>query len=123
MKNNLFFLLFLVLLLPAALKAQVKNVIVETYYVSDANDATDTTDGRSLEAGSKTYRVYIDLKEGSTLRKIYGDSLHTLKIESTENFFNNIDRPQAYFGYLINKSWFASNPTIALDSWLTLGLA
>jgi hypothetical protein len=34
----------------------IKNVIVETYYVSDANDATDTTGG-ILEPGSKTYSI------------------------------------------------------------------
>ena len=103
--------------------AQLRNVIVEKYYVSDSNDATDTTDGRSIDIGSNTYRIYIDLDSGYKLKKIYGDSNHALKIESTSNFFNNIDRPSAYFGYLMNKNWFPDNPTLALDSWLTLGLA
>jgi hypothetical protein len=103
--------------------AQIENVIVERYYVADANDATDTTMGRSLEAGSVTYRIFVDLKPGSKIRKIYGDQFHTLKIESTEPFYNNIDRPNAYFGFLLNKSWMVDNPTIGLDSWLTLGIA
>ena len=126
MKHILSFSLLVSMLLPIPLRAQVnavENVIVEKYYVSDANDATDTTGGRTLEEGSTTYRVYIDLKPGFKLKKIYGDANHTLKIGSTANFFNNIDRPAAYFGYLINKSWLDNNPTIALDSWLTLGLA
>ena len=68
----------------------IKKVIVETYYVSDANDATDTTGG-ILESGSKTYRIYIQMKPGCKLTKIYGDNNHKLKIASTANFFNNID--------------------------------
>jgi hypothetical protein len=117
--------IFYILLSSLSVHAQIEKLTVETYYVSDANDATDTIDGsnRALEAGSKTYRVYVDLKPGYKIKKIYGDVNHPLKITSTANFYNNVDRPNAYFGYLINKSWFSSNPTIALDSWLTLGLA
>ncbi len=111
------------LLLFTGVKAQIENVVVETYYVSDSLDATDTTDGRVLEAGSKTYRIYIDLKTGSSINKIYGDKYHKLKISSSANFYNNINRPNAYFGYLINKAWFPGNPTLALDSWLSLGFA
>jgi hypothetical protein len=106
-------------------KAQIEKVIVETYYVSDTLDVTDTIDGatRALPVGSKTYRVYIDLKRGYKLAKIFGDANHALKIKSTANFFNNIDRPSEYYGYLIKKNYFTGNPTLALDSWLTLGLA
>lgn len=123
MKYLISFLITSVLFFSISLQAQIEKVIVETYYISDGKDATDTTEGRSLEAGSKTYRIYVDLKAGSKIKKIYGDENHPIKILSTANFFNNIDRPTAYFGYLINKAWFANNPTLALDSWLTLGLA
>src|SRR5712671_5999639 len=130
MKNILRICLMAALLCPAALSAQIHNLFVETYYVSDTADAADSTNYiadpnypmAALPAGSKTYRIYIELEPGSRLKKIYGDVNHTLKISSTQNFYNNIDRPNAYFGYNINKSWFISNPTIALDSWLTLGL-
>lgn len=101
---------------------QIEDVIVEKYYISDANDATDTTEFRSVAVGSVTYRIYVDLKEGSRIRKIYGDTYHALKIESTQDFYNNIDRPNANFGYLINKTWLDDNPTLALDSWITIGL-
>ncbi len=104
-------------------KAQIENLIVETYYVADANDATDTTQGRSLQVGMKTYRIYLDLAPQTKLRQIFGTAIHPLRISSTDNFYNNIDRPNANFGYQINKGWFNDNPTIALDSWLTLGLA
>ncbi|MBK9800952.1 MAG: hypothetical protein IPP56_14915 [Bacteroidetes bacterium] len=121
MKNLV--LIFCFLFPVFSLQAQIENVLVETYYISDSLDATDTTDGRYLELGSKTYRIYIDLKAGSKILKIYGDAKHALKIASTANFYNNVNRPNAYFGYLINKAWFSGNPTLALDSWITLGLA
>jgi hypothetical protein len=123
MKKILYYLFIPASLFTSSLYAQIQNVIVEKYYITDANDATDTTDGRTLDSGSVTYRVFIDLLPGSKIKKIYGDSTHLLKIESTADFYNNIDRPHAYFGYLINKYWFTNNPALSLDSWLTLGLA
>ena len=114
-------LIFILAILTATFtKAQdaIKKVIVENYYVSDANDATDSTGGH-LETGSKTYRIYVQLQQGYKLTAIYGDVNHQLKISSTANFFNNIDRGKT-FAKDINKSNYTSN-TAALDSWLTLG--
>src|SRR4051812_38004128 len=124
MKRILFYFLSLLFFCETT-KAQIEKVIVETYYVSDTLDVTDTIDGaaRALPAGSKTYRIYLDLKPGYKLVKLFGDANHALKITSTANFFNNIDRPTQYFGYLIGKQYFRPNPTLALDSWLTLGQA
>ncbi len=122
MKQIVFVFFYLVLLFTYHANAQVKKIIVETYYVSDNNDSTDVTGGSILISGSKTYHVFVELNSGYKLRKIYGDANHTLKIESTENFYNNTDRPTAYFGYLINQSWFPNNPLLGLDSWLTIGL-
>lgn len=104
-------------------EAQIENLIVETYYVADANDATDTTQGRSLQPGMKTYRIYLDLAPQTKLHRVFASSIHSLRITSTDYFYNNIDRPNAHFGHQINKNWFEDNPTIALDSWLTLGFA
>jgi hypothetical protein len=98
--------------------AQIENVIVEKYYISDSNDATDTLGG-GLETGSVTYRIFIDLKEGSRLKKIYGDQYHTFKIKSTENFFNNKIDGQT-FAFDFNKNRLKEN-TVALDTWLTIG--
>ena len=113
-------LLIYTLFFCAALNAQdaIRNVIVETYYISDANDATDTTGGY-LEPGSKTYRVYIQMKPGCRLQKIYGDKDDTLIIKSTANFFNNKDYGQL-FGYKTSAYSLRKNTT-ALDTWLTLG--
>ena len=115
MKSILFFFF---LFFQISLYAQIENVIVETYYISDANDASDTTGGK-LEAGSITYRVYIDLAKGNKLTKIYGDANHTLKFSSTATFFNNNVEGQI-FAKDINNNHLKDNTT-ALDTWLTLG--
>jgi hypothetical protein len=98
--------------------AQIENVIVETYYIADTNDATDTTGG-GIETGTKTYRIFVDLKPGSKIRKIYGDTYHTLRFESTQVFFNNkVDG--LTFAKDFNKNRFKEN-TVALDTWLSIG--
>src|SRR6185436_13593751 len=121
MKKYVLVYLVLMFMGTGLLHAQITGLKVEKYYLSDANDATDTTAGRSLKYGSTTYRVFVELSPGCKLRKIYGDSEHLLKIMSTDTFYNNIDRPLATFGYLVNRNWFPDNPLLALDSWLTLG--
>jgi hypothetical protein len=115
-----YLILILAFLSFSDIKAQdvIRNVIVETYYISDANDATDTTGG-FLEPGSKTYRIYIQMKPGCMLKKIYGDNLHPLSINSTAKFFNNKDYGQL-FGKNITEYSLKKNTT-ALDTWLTLG--
>ncbi len=116
--KRIIFIMALFIATAAQSQDAIKKVIVETYYVSDDNDATDTTGG-ILESGSKTYRIYIQMKPGCKLTKIYGDNNHTLKIASTANFFNNIDRGKT-FGKDISKSNYNNN-TVALDTWLTIG--
>ncbi|MDZ4750992.1 MAG: hypothetical protein SGI87_05200, partial [Flavobacteriales bacterium] len=96
----------------------VEDVIVETYYISDANDATDT-DGGSLPEGSTTYRVYIDLAPGYELQAVYGNNNHELRIETTTEFFNNVDRGET-IGRNIPDNRIDEN-TVALDSWVTMG--
>lgn len=106
------------MLLSNQIQSQIENVVVETYYISDAQDATDTLGGH-LEIGSKTYRIYLDLETGVKLRKIYGDQNHPLIFNSTESFFNNKVDGQS-FGKDFTKTRLQEN-TVALDSWLTLG--
>jgi hypothetical protein len=119
MKKTIFILLTWYLTV-FTVSAQVEQVIVETYYVSDGKDASDE-DGGYLEEGSVTYRIYLDLVEGNKLISIYGNENHALKFASTEKFFNNLYRDKT-FGYQINKNNLDNN-TLALDSWLTIGFA
>jgi hypothetical protein len=106
------------LLLIAFCIAQIEKVFVETYYVADENDAKSEFGGK-LPLGSKTYRVYVDLAEGSSLLKMYGDNNHTLIFSSTEDIFNNTEDGVS-LGYELSRNRIKEN-TVALDSWLTLG--
>ncbi|MFN8697691.1 MAG: T9SS type A sorting domain-containing protein [Flavobacteriales bacterium] len=101
-------------------QSDIENIVVEKYYISDENDATDT-DGGALAPGSTTYRVFLDLAPGVKLRGFYANSDHPFVISSTEVFFNNQDRGEP-FGFDIPENRIDEN-TVALDSWLTLGRA
>lgn len=117
MRKILHILAFGLLLSPSAF-GQIEKLHVERYYVSDANDATDTTGGY-LEPGTVTYRIYLDLVPGSKVSKIYGDANHALIIRSTQFFFNNISEGQS-FAKDFSKNRLYEN-TVALDTWLTIG--
>lgn len=116
-------LLVLLIFAVHASFGQIKNVILEKYYVSSADDRTDTTGGRSLDVGAVTWRVYVQVEPGSRVTRVYGDANHPLVISSTAPFYNNNDRPSANFGYKLKTTWFEDNPILALDSWLTIGYA
>lgn len=110
--------LFFSVLFAHFASAQLEKVIVEKYYVSDANDATDV-DGGGVPVGSSTYRIYLDLKPGTVLKRIYGDVNHPFSISSSEVFFNNVLDGQTFAKDFI-KGRYLEN-TVALDTWLTLG--
>lgn len=98
--------------------SQLEKIIVERYYVSDANDATDVIGG-VVEEGSVTYRIYVDMLPGTILKSIYGDASHPFNISSTEVFFNNESDGQTFAKDFL-KARYQEN-TVALDTWLTLG--
>jgi Secretion system C-terminal sorting domain len=119
MKTVLYFLIAFLFYLPFSMKAQLENVIVETYYVSNSNDSADINMiGNGLPIGSITYRIYIDLKQGSKLMQIYGKGDHALKFSSTANFFNNKTDGKS-FAYEITRNTLKDN-TVGLDSWMTM---
>ncbi len=106
--------------LSAMTQNAIENLIVETYYVSDANDATDE-DGGNLTEGSITYRVFLDLAPNVELTQIFSNTNHTWFIESTEPIWNNIDRGET-LGNQIGDNRLDEN-TVALDSYITFGAA
>ena len=112
---------FVFMLLSASVFSQgLEGIIVETYYISDANDATDT-DGGSLATGSTTYRIYVDMAAGYEIQAVYGNANHEMRIATTTQFFNNVDRGELT-GSAINDARVDEN-TVALDSWLSMGPA
>jgi hypothetical protein len=96
----------------------LQNIVVETYYISDADDATDT-DGGFLAEGSVTYRIYVDMAPGYELQAVYGNGNHELRLETSTLFFNNVDRGET-IGRLIPDNRIDEN-TVALDSWVAMG--
>ena len=98
----------------------LENIIVEKYYISDANDANADAIGGALPVGSVTYRIYVDMLPGYNFQAAYGVDGHELRMSTTTLFFNNMD-----FGNTtptFSKSQAANN-TVMLDSWLSVGAA
>jgi hypothetical protein len=98
----------------------LEKILVETYYISDANDATQNSVGGILPVGSKTYRIYVDMKPGYKFQAAYGIPGHELRIATTTLFFNNEDRGDITPNFTKNQ---ARNNTVMLDSWLSVGAA
>jgi hypothetical protein len=96
----------------------LENIIVEKYYVSDANDAVGSSG--TLPVGSVTYRFFADLATGFKLQAVYGTPGHDLKFISSTTFFNNTDRGASIPNW--TKAQAADN-TVMLDSYLTIGAA
>lgn len=98
----------------------LEDIIVEVYYVSDENDATDE-DGGFLDTCSVTYRVFADLKPDYEVQAVYGNENNLLSITTENVFFNNEDRGEET-GDAIGGGDLGDN-TVALDSYVTVGSA
>lgn len=109
-----------------ALHAQngLECVMVEKYYISDANDTMVNMDGGVLPVGSVTYRIYADMLPGYKFQAAYGVNTpgadHELRIATTTLFFNNEDRGSTSPTFSKAQS---QNNTVMLDSWLSVGAA
>jgi hypothetical protein len=98
--------------------AQLEKVIVEKYYITDVNDATDTNGG-SMLPGTTTYRIFIDLLPNTQLKSIYGTNGHPVVFESTLPFYNHATDGQTYAKEFLKNRY--SEGLVALDTWMTLG--
>lgn len=112
-------------LVPIFAQPGLEGIVIETYYISDANDSS--TPFFPLPSGAVTYRVYVDLAPNWGLQAVYGATnastgqVDTLVIRSTQPFFNNEDKG-TIFGYLIPTTSLDEN-TVLLDSWFSTGRA
>ena len=120
MKKKLLLLPLLYTCLLAKAQSGLEDIIVEKYYISEANDTNANSVGGALPIGSTTYRVYVDMLPGYTFQAAYGllNPYHELRIETTTQFFNNIDYGSTSPTFSKNNS--AKN-TVMLDSWLSVG--
>ena len=98
----------------------LEGIIVETYYISNTNDASVNDQGGILPSESITYRVYVDMLPEYKLQAIYGIPGHEMRIQTTSLFFNNEDRGATTPTYTKNQ---AKGNTVMLDSWLSVGAA
>lgn len=116
-------------LLPMTIVAQyeppdpggLEGIIVETYYVADANDAADQDGSTELLEGATTYRVFVNMLPGHKLLTVGGFTDHPITISTSTSFFNNDDRGEAW-GSDIPAIHLDKN-TVGIDSWLTIGAA
>ncbi len=100
--------------------AGLEGVIVEKYYVADANDAADTDGGTGLlQAGATVYRVYVDMLDDYKLISVGAYTNHPLTFNTTTTFFNNEDRGEAWADDV--NDIYLDNNTVAIDSWLAMG--
>ena len=118
MKKIFFGLILILLGVFAHAQNGLENLIVETYYISNANDAAGSVG--TLPVGSVTYRFYVDMLPGYKFEMAYGNSIHPLLFNTTTSFFNNEDRGATTPTYTKTQ---ASHNTVMLDSWLSVGAA
>ena len=106
-------------LLGTAVQAQdgLEKIIVEKYYIATKADSDGSLG--ALPVGSVTYRVYADMLPGYRFQALYGNADHTLKINSSNPFFNNEDRGATTANGIPSAQ--LKNNTVALDSWFSVG--
>lgn len=97
----------------------LEKIIVEKYYITDANDAANE-DGGKIEENTTTYRIYVDMLPNYILQAVYGSDAHDLVIETSDKFFNNEARGAVSPTY--TKTQAKAN-TVMLDTWISVGAA
>lgn len=117
MKNIISGLCFLLISFLAQAQNGLENIIVEKYYIADANDAAADQSG-NLKAGAVTYRIYADMLPGYRFQAAYGIPGHELKIATT-TFFYNSENGASVANDISFKD--LGNSTLMLDSWLSVG--
>jgi hypothetical protein len=115
------FLIFNLVCLSGFSQNGLENIIVEKYYVSDANDTTANYFAGKLPIGSTTYRIYADLLPGYRFQAAFGSSEHELRIETSTSFFNNTEHGSTIPNVIPQRT--LKKNTVMLDSWLSVGAA
>ncbi|MEM9053249.1 MAG: hypothetical protein AAGC47_14445, partial [Bacteroidota bacterium] len=116
-------ILFSLLIFSMELSGQdiIEGLIVETYYISDANDASHDDEGTILPEGSITYRIFLDLQPNFVITEVFADSLNPWIVRSTDLIWNNSRRGET-LGSDLGDNRLDEN-TVALDSYFTIGAA
>jgi hypothetical protein len=99
----------------------LENILVEKYYVSNADDTLANSFAGKLPIGSTTYRIYADLLPGYRFQAAYGSSTHDLFFKTSTLFFNNQDKGNTNGNVMPQRNVYQN--TVMLDSWLSVGAA
>jgi hypothetical protein len=121
MKQLLFLTISLAIWHGMAAQEGLEGIFLETYYITDENDARDPSHSGDIPAGSVTYRLYVDLAPGYRVQAAYGTKEAPLIIKSNANFYNHVESGQAKANIVPLRSY--KKNTVLLDSWLSLGAA
>ena len=117
--KTLFFAFFLLFSFFVEAKNGLEKIIVERYYISNAQDTGSI--GGNLPNGSTTYRVYVDMLPMYRFQAVYGIPGHLLEIKTSRKFYNHEDRGSYIANLIPDRN--LSNNTLMLDSWLSAGAA
>ncbi len=101
----------------------IDGIIVEKYYVPNAADIANATSNVAtvpLTANSVTYRVYVDMAAGWKFSLLKGNSFHSLKINTTTQFYNDPNNG-VVVGAQATSTLNVRKNTVMIDSWLTTG--
>jgi hypothetical protein len=99
----------------------LENILVEKYYVSNADDTLANSYAGKLPIGSTTYRIYADLLPGYRFQMAYGSRTHKLFFKTSTLFFNNEDKGDVIPNVIAKRTLHKN--TVMLDSWLSAGSA
>lgn len=113
-----FILIFSLIKTLAISQNGLESIIVEKYYISDANDTASNKFSGKLPIGSVTYRIFVDMLPGYRFQAAYGDKNHELRIATTTQFFNHSQGD--IIPNVIVPDYLKEN-TLMLDSWLSAG--
>lgn len=97
----------------------LEKIVVEKYYISDANDTSMSFTSGGLPIGSTTYRVFVDMLPGYRFQAAYGSPEHELKIQTSTTFYNNKERGEVIPNIIAQR--LLKKNTVMLDSWLSVG--
>ncbi|MGB0463084.1 MAG: hypothetical protein ACPGOX_08635, partial [Flavobacteriales bacterium] len=85
------------------------------YSLTVSEHATD------IVPGETTYRVYVDMiNPGDFLSSVYGNEGDPMSFATSDGFYNDTFGSTVASG--INPAFFALVPSLAADSWITIGI-
>ena len=123
MKFTSLSIFFFLLSLGYAQAQGLEGIIVELYYQTDAADELNALENGSvvpLPAGSKVYRVFVDMADGYKFSRLYGTATHPLTVNATSDFYNDPS-----YGVTVNPATISANNirkfTALIDSWFATG--